>query len=270
MSKDFGELYQRACRAIEGLSPEGLRAALDAGLPVGFPGAFSLLELAVASDNEQAVVLLVSLGASFEQISAGSERYPIHACKSVGMLDLVVSLGADVNAQTPSGVSLLHVLAGLGACDVMRRALQHGATGHSRAFGCDALLTCVRLRQPAALQVLLEAGFSPQVYDDRGRCAIELAIERVKEMPHERSLGVVEVLLAHPEVDPFESFSGRSLLQMASSSSKRGAPYLEQVRGLVRLARQRVQSERTHEQIERNFSGQNSEDVRFKARTMSL
>uniref|UniRef100_A0A250YIE5 B-cell lymphoma 3 protein n=1 Tax=Castor canadensis TaxID=51338 RepID=A0A250YIE5_CASCN len=122
--------------ACEHRSPTCLRALLDSAAPGtvdlearNYDGESSL-HVAVNSECQESVLLLLERGADIDAVDIKSGRSPlIHAVEnnSLSMVQLLLQHGANVNAQMYSGSSALHSASGRGLLPLVRTLVRSGA-----------------------------------------------------------------------------------------------------------------------------------------------
>src|SRR4051812_5816990 len=94
----------------------------------------------------------------------------------VEIIDLLVSLGADVNAQNQRKVTPLHMAARYGLPLVAAALLRHGADVNARDVNHETpLYRAANLGYPSVARVLLHHGADPHLPDRRGQTPLHRA-----------------------------------------------------------------------------------------------
>nr|XP_012616809.1 B-cell lymphoma 3 protein isoform X2 [Microcebus murinus] len=142
--------------ACEHRSPTCLRALLDSATPGtvdlearNYDG-LTALHLAVNTECQETVLLLLERGADVDAVDIKSGRSPlIHAVEnnSLGMVQLLLQHGANVNAQMYSGSSALHSASGRGLLPLVRTLVRSGADSGLKNCHNDTPLMVARSRR---------------------------------------------------------------------------------------------------------------------------
>nr|XP_044989988.1 B-cell lymphoma 3 protein [Jaculus jaculus] len=142
--------------ACEHRSPACLRALLDSAAPGtvdlearNYEG-LTALHVAVNTECQEAVLLLLDRGADVDAVDIKSGRSPlIHAVEnnSLSMVQLLLLHGANVNAQMYSGSSALHSASGRGLLPLVRTLVRSGADSSLKNCHNDTPLMVARSRR---------------------------------------------------------------------------------------------------------------------------
>ncbi|KAL2763113.1 B-cell lymphoma 3 protein, partial [Daubentonia madagascariensis] len=142
--------------ACEHRSPTCLRALLDSAAPGtvdlearNYDG-LTALHLAVNTECQETVLLLLERGADIDAVDIKSGRSPlIHAVEnnSLSMVQLLLQHGANVNAQMYSGSSALHSASGRGLLPLVRTLVRSGADSGLKNCHNDTPLMVARSRR---------------------------------------------------------------------------------------------------------------------------
>lgn len=139
------------------------------------------LALAVRRGQEEMVRLLLESGADIHGVSGS--LHLLHEATTPGMVDLLVSSGADVNAPNDMGLPPLHQQAKMGRADVIRRLLFHRATVASvDRGGRTAAFWLGRGQALQALGALVEAGLDLERVDLEGNVAAHVWPVRTRDL----------------------------------------------------------------------------------------
>jgi ankyrin repeat protein len=96
------------------------------------PDGWTLLHLAVRFDQSTAAGALLSLGADLHDTSNDKGMAPIHYAGSREMMELLLAHGADINARTTDGMTLLHFQATHASAALIQFLLDHGADPNAK------------------------------------------------------------------------------------------------------------------------------------------
>jgi ankyrin repeat protein len=112
---------------------------LEHGVREASPDGWTPLHLAAAFGGPQATALLLEHGADVKQVSQNpAHNQALHACIALGRnletAQLLIDLGADVNATQAGGYTPLHQAAAAGLTDMAQLLLKAGA---NPAAKCD-------------------------------------------------------------------------------------------------------------------------------------
>ncbi|XP_008850217.1 B-cell lymphoma 3 protein [Nannospalax galili] len=142
--------------ACEHRSPSCLQALLDSAAPGtvdlearNYEG-LTALHVAVNTECQEAVLLLLDRGADIDAVDIKSGRSPlIHAVEnnSLSMVQLLLLHGANVNAQMYSGSSALHSASGRGLLPLVRTLVRSGADSGLKNCHNDTPLMVARSRR---------------------------------------------------------------------------------------------------------------------------
>eukprot|EP00069_Balaena_mysticetus_P001906 bmy_15575T0 len=142
--------------ACEHRSPACLRALLDSAaggtmdLEARNYDGLTALHVAVNTECQEAVLLLLEHGADIDAVDIKSGRSPlIHAVEnnSLSMVQLLLQHGANVNAQMYSGSSALHSASGRGLLPLVRTLVRSGADSGLKNCHNDTPLMVARSRR---------------------------------------------------------------------------------------------------------------------------
>ncbi|KAG8515339.1 B-cell lymphoma 3 protein [Galemys pyrenaicus] len=142
--------------ACEHRSPACLRALLDSAAPGtvdlearNYDG-LTALHVAVYTECDEALLLLLERGADIDAVDIKSGRSPlIHAVEnnSLRIVQLLLQHGANVNAQMYSGSSALHSASGRGLLPLVRVLVRSGADSGLKNCHNDTPLMVARSRR---------------------------------------------------------------------------------------------------------------------------
>ncbi|XP_004694005.2 PREDICTED: B-cell lymphoma 3 protein [Condylura cristata] len=142
--------------ACEHRSPTCLRALLDSAAPGtvdlearNYDG-LTALHVAVYTECDEAVLLLLERGADIDAVDIKSGRSPlIHAVENncLRIVQLLLQHGANVNAQMYSGSSALHSASGRGLLPLVRVLVRSGADSGLKNCHNDTPLMVARSRR---------------------------------------------------------------------------------------------------------------------------
>ncbi|MFV8756337.1 ankyrin repeat domain-containing protein [Nannocystaceae bacterium ST9] len=117
----------------------------------------ALIEAVVADDRAKVRRVLAS-GAGVDALDAAGRR-PLHLARSLGVVELLLAHGAEVNVHDANGVTPLMVHAGRGgALDVVESLLARGADPSAQANGSNAMTWAARADDLPVAARLLAAG----------------------------------------------------------------------------------------------------------------
>ncbi|KAG2425713.1 hypothetical protein HXX76_013555 [Chlamydomonas incerta] len=136
----------------------------------------SLLHNAVTSGNLELCQLLVTRGGSAAVVDDQDEEgwTPLQSAASCGfeaVVDLLLALGADVQAANSGGRTALHYAASKGRAGVLRQLLKAGArAGAADSTGSTALHRAASAGKAEAVAVLVEQGRAALDPQDKQGC----------------------------------------------------------------------------------------------------
>jgi ankyrin repeat protein len=197
--------------AVDAADLAGVKQAIARGAQPGVLNAagYSVMSHAVTLENVAICNELLEHGADAD--GAGiDESIPPIVCAAihhnVPILDLLIRHGANVNARTSGGNTALNVAAAMGHEDVVAALIRAGADVNAAdAHGWTPLMSAVSQPESAAVvENLLIAGAHPDVADDEGRTAMNIAARG-------ENLRAIELLLRRRR----QESHGRTLLGMS-------------------------------------------------------
>ncbi|QCW01947.1 ankyrin repeat domain-containing protein [Natrinema pallidum] len=116
---------------------------------------------------------------------------------------------ADLSHRSDNGSTLLHHTAGRDRPEMARELIDRGIDVDAQNDGGHtALLKAVELENYDTVEVLLEGGADPNIFDNNGRCPLSVAVTRGR-----KDRTIVKMLLEHGADPTASDESGESVLE---------------------------------------------------------
>ncbi len=154
----------------------------------------SSLREAVIRNDRSAVWLLIQMGGPVAEIDRLG-RTPLFEARSAGMVQLLVSQGADVNARTPIGATPLLMAIRHNRVEVVRQLLDRGADVEAR-FGAGGLPIhfAAHMGNPEIIQLLVQHRSPLRERDGYGFTPLVIA----QRLGHEEATQILLQALGRP------------------------------------------------------------------------
>lgn len=183
--------------------------------------------LLVASDHEESlpiVELLLSRGADVQaQTNDGNNALMLAVEKNNSeVVKLLVGKGADINAGDSNGVTPLMNASGRGLLDIVRLLVEAGADVNARSKrGYTSLMRAARDGNAESVRYLLEHGAAADAANEDGRSALIFAADR-----RSGDATAVRYLLEYKAAVNPQDREGRSALMLAAQQGNAAAVQL--------------------------------------------
>ena len=184
--------FSHLMHAARGGNPDCVRLMLNHGLSVEprEKGTTSALHMAAVNGNLECVQILLDAGAD---INAGSPTCPtpLHYALSNNHTEcarLLLERGASPDAEPSPGYTPLHEAA-TASPECLNLILGYGVRVNVREedSGMTPLMKCARYGLPACAEILLRHGADPDIRNNEGQTALEIASNR-------GAIGIVRIL----------------------------------------------------------------------------
>lgn len=188
----------------------------DEGLNALYGGAF-----AGGLDDPAAAEALIKAGADPRADRFKSGWTPLHANAKKEIVELLIRAGADVNAKTADGVSVLHERIKSGPADTVRLLLKRGADPNAKDSHGNTPLHEAGLLTARAL---LEGGADPAARNAEGRTPVLECLRRWSRSTHsweKQALKALEAFLGRGADPNAQDAEGQTLLHQAVLGSKK-------------------------------------------------